>query len=112
MIVLVATPKEKDSDPFISLRYLFELMQNIDAFLGLGYESCCLGLRIYVSDKRLIDTNTLFEVSQLNENEIYAWKEMISLENKSRITFEFELKGLSSKKNKLTRFFQKSILNL
>ena len=46
------------------------------------------------------------------ENEIYAWKEMISLENKSRITFEFELKGLSSKKNKLTRFFQKSILKL
>ncbi len=63
-------------------------------------------------DKRLIDTNTLFDVSQLNENEIYAWKEMISLENKSRITFEFELKGLSSKKNKLTRFFQQSILNL
>ena len=88
------------------------MKKNIDAFLGLGYESCCLGLRVYVSDKRLIDTNTLFDVSQLNENEIYAWKEMISLENKSRITFEFELKGLSSKKNKLTRFFQKSILNL
>ena len=74
------------------------MKKNIDAFLGLGYESCCLGLRMYVSDKRLIDTNTLFDVSQLNENEIYAWKEMISLENKSRITFEFELKGLSSKK--------------
>ena len=88
------------------------MKKNIDAFLGFGFESCCLGLRLYVSDKRLIDTNTLFEVSQLNENEIYAWKEMISLENKSRITFEFELKGLSSKKNKLTRFFQKSILNL
>ena len=88
------------------------MKKNIDAFLGIGYESCCLGLRLYVSDKRLIDTNNLFDVSQLNENEIYAWKEMISLENKSRITFEFELKGLSSKKNKLTRFFQKSILNL
>ena len=88
------------------------MKKNIDAFLGFGFESCCLGLRLYVSDKRLIDTNTLFEVSQLNENEIYAWKEMISLENKSRITFEFELKGLSSKKNKLTRFFQQSILNL
>ena len=88
------------------------MKKNIDAFLGFGYESCCLGLRVYVSDKRLIDTNTLFDVSQLNENEIYAWKEMISLENKSRITFEFELKGLSSKKNKLTRFFQQSILNL
>lgn len=83
------------------------MKKNIDAFLGFGYESCCLGLRLYVSDKRLIDTNNLFDVSQLNENEIYAWKEMISLENKSRITFEFELKGLSSKKNKLTRFFRK-----
>ena len=88
------------------------MKKNIDAFLGLGFESCCLGLRLYVSDKRLIDTNTLFEVSQLNENEIYAWKEMISLENKSRITFEFELKGLTSKKNKLTRFFQEAILKL
>jgi hypothetical protein len=87
------------------------MKKNIDAFLGFGYESCCLGLRLYVSDKRLIDTNALLDFSQLKENEIYAWKEMISLENKSRITFEFEFKGLSSKKNKLTRFFQESILN-
>ena len=82
------------------------MKKNIDASLALAMRACCLGLRLYVSDKRLIDTNTVFDVSKLNESEIYAWKEMISLENKSRITFEFELKGLTSKKNKLTRFFR------
>ena len=30
MIVLVATPKPPYPDPFISLRYLFELIQHID----------------------------------------------------------------------------------
>jgi hypothetical protein len=35
-----------------------------------------------------------------------SWKEMISYENKSRITFEIELKGLMSPSKRIQRLLQ------
>ena len=36
---------------------------------------------------------------------------MINIENKSRINFEFELKGFSASLNKIDRMLQDSMLN-
>ena len=36
---------------------------------------------------------------------------MISLENKSRISFEFEFKGLTNKKNKISKLFNEYLKN-
>jgi hypothetical protein len=40
-----------------------------------------------------------------------AWDNIIKIENKSRINFEFELKGLNSSFEKVSRFFNNSILD-
>ena len=39
------------------------------------------------------------------------WEKMISLENKSRISFEFEFKGLTNKKNKISKLFNEYLKN-
>ena len=40
-----------------------------------------------------------------------AWDNIIRIENKSRINFEFELKGFNSSINKIDKLLQNSILN-
>jgi heat shock protein HslJ len=40
------------------------------------------------------------------------WDKMISIENKSRINFEFELKGLTSGNKRINQFFSNAFSNL
>ena len=40
------------------------------------------------------------------------WEDMISIENKSKITFEFELKGLSGSRKQINKFFSNAFVNL
>jgi hypothetical protein len=53
----------------------------------------------------------------MNKEEIYyhhladAWDNMIEIENKSRINFEFELKGLNSSLRKVNKLLNTSLLN-
>lgn len=78
--------------------------KNMDSYVGVGFENCCLAWRILARDKRLIDLNFMNSDAQLVAEE--SWKEMISYQNKSRITFEIELKGLMSPSKKIQRLMQ------
>jgi len=60
--------------------------------------------RILARDKRLIDLNLTQTDTQLIAQE--SWKEMISYQNKSRITFEIELKGLMNPSRRIQKLMQ------
>ena len=81
-----------------------DLNASIESSFGIGYENCCVVWRILARDKRLIDLNLMQADAQLIAQE--SWKEMISYENKSRITFEIELKGLMSPSKRIQRLLQ------
>ena len=81
----------------------------IQSMIGLEYENCCIALRIIGSDKNLTRYNDLYNSSYTYIND--AWDNMINIENKSRINFEFELKGFSASVNKVDRMLQDSLLN-
>ena len=85
--------------------------KNLESYFGFGFENCCLAFKIYASDKRLSRYNLLnFQSLQFNN---MSWDKMISIENKSRINFEFELKGLTGgNNNKRNRFFSNAFSNL
>ena len=85
--------------------------KNLESYFGFGFENCCLAFKIYASDKRLSRYNLLnFQSLQFNNT---SWEKMISIENKSRINFEFELKGLTGgNNNKRNRFFSNAFSNL
>ena len=85
--------------------------KNLESYFGFGFENCCLAFKIYASDKRLSRYNLLnFQSLQFNNT---SWEKMISIENKSRINFEFELKGLTGgSNNKRNRFFSNAFSNL
>ena len=84
--------------------------KNLESYFGFGYENCCLAFKIYVSDKRLSKYNLLnFQSIQFNDA---SWDKMISIENKSRINFEFELKGLTGGNRKMNQFFSNAFSNL
>tara|TARA_B100000579_G_scaffold260052_1_gene214239 strand:- start:253 stop:807 length:555 start_codon:yes stop_codon:yes gene_type:complete len=83
---------------------------NIESSLGIGYENCCFVFRITASDRnfsKYLDGYKPESYTYLNE----AWDNIIRIENKSRINFEFELKGLNSSFEKISRFMNNSILN-
>jgi lipopolysaccharide assembly outer membrane protein LptD (OstA) len=85
--------------------------KNLESYFGFGFENCCLAFKIYASDKRLSKYNLLNFQSLQFDN--ISWDRMISIENKSRINFEFELKGLTGGKNdKRNRLFSNTFLNL
>ena len=85
--------------------------KNLESYFGFGFENCCLAFKIYASDKRLSKYN-LFDFQSANFN-TKNWEKMISVENKSRINFEFELKGLTGgNNNKRNRFFSNAFSNL
>ena len=84
--------------------------KNLETYFGFGFENCCLAFKIYASDKRLSKYNFLNIQSQ-EFNQIY-WEKMISIENKSRINFEFELKGLTGANKRINRFFSNAFLDL
>ena len=78
--------------------------KNMDSYVGIGYENCCVVWRILARDKRLIDLDlTSLDDSMIPEDQ---WKEMISFQNKSRITFEIELKGLMNPSKRIQRLLQ------
>ena len=84
--------------------------KNLESYFGFGYENCCLAFKIYASDKRLSKYNLLnFQSMQFDDAN---WDKMISIENKSRINFEFELKGLTGGNKKMNQFFSNAFLNL
>jgi lipopolysaccharide assembly outer membrane protein LptD (OstA) len=84
--------------------------KNLESYFGFGYENCCLAFKIYASDKRLSRYNLLnFESMQFNNA---SWDRMISIENKSRINFEFELKGLTGGNKRINQFFSSTFSNL
>ena len=85
--------------------------KNLESYFGFGFENCCLSFKVYASDKRLSRYNLLnFQSLQFNNT---SWEKMISIENKSRINFEFELKGLTGgNNNKRNRFFSNAFSNL
>jgi len=82
----------------------------IESSLGIGYENCCFIFKITASDKnfsKYLDGYESSSYTYLNE----AWDNIISIENKSRINFEFKLKGLNSSFDRIPRFMNNSILN-
>jgi lipopolysaccharide assembly outer membrane protein LptD (OstA) len=86
-----------------------ESNKNVESLIGVEYENCCLALRITGSDRNL-------SRYILNEEILYphlgdAWDNMIDIESKGRINFEFELKGLNSSFDKVNKLFNNSIFN-
>ena len=84
--------------------------KNLESYFGFGYENCCIAFKIYASDKRLSKYNLLnFKSMQFDDA---SWDKMISIENKSRINFEFELKGLTGGNKRINQFFSNAFSNL
>ena len=84
--------------------------KNLETYFGLGFENCCIAFKIYASDKRLSEYNLLdYQAMQFHHEN---WDKMIEIENKSRINFEFELKGLTGGNKKLNSFFSNVFSNL
>ena len=84
--------------------------KNLETYFGFGFENCCLAFKIYASDKRLSKYNFL-NIQPQEFNQMY-WEKMISIENKSRINFEFELKGLTGTNKRINRFFSNALFDL
>jgi LPS-assembly protein len=83
---------------------------NIETQFGIQYENCCLALRITSSDRnfsKFTMDNEEIKYQYLRD----AWDNMIDIESKSRISFEFELKGLNSSFDKVDRLFNNSLFN-
>ena len=85
--------------------------QKIENFLGLGYENCCFAFRIIANDDRLVNLTKNNQFINMRDLNYANWEKMISLENKSRISFEFEFKGLTNKKNKISKLFNEYLKN-
>ena len=82
----------------------------IESVFGLGYENCCFVFRVTSSDKNLSKYLPMLESNSymyLND----AWENIIRIENKSRINFQFEFKGLNSSFEKMNRLMNNSIFN-
>jgi LPS-assembly protein len=85
-----------------------EIDKNIESVVGFEYENCCFAFRVTGSDKNL---------SRYSNKEIYypyldeAWDNIIEIENKGRVNFEFELKGFNSSSNKINRLLNNSLFN-
>ena len=90
------------------LKYDDEINKNIESIVGIEYENCCFALRMTGSDRNL---------SKYINKDIYyphlaeAWDNIIQIENKGRINFEFELKGFNSSSNKINRLLNNSLFN-
>jgi hypothetical protein len=87
-----------------------ESKKNLESYFGIGFENCCLAFKVFASDKRLSKYNLVNFVSW--NGPLSNWEDMISIENKSRINFEFELKGLTGSKRQLNKFFSNTFVNL
>ena len=83
--------------------------QNIESLLGIEYENCCLAFRITGSDRNF--SRFLVKEEILYPTLADAWDNIIKIESKSRINFEFELKGLNSSFEKVGKLFNNSLFN-
>jgi hypothetical protein len=83
--------------------------QNIDSLVGIEYQNCCLALRITGSDRNF--SRFLVKEEILYPTLADAWDNVIDIESKSRINFEFELKGLNSSFDKMNKLFKNSLFN-
>ena len=82
----------------------------IESVLGLGYENCCFVFRLTTSDRNLSRYLPDMEsTSYMYLND--AWDNIIRIENKSRVNFQFEFKGLNSSFEKISRLKSNSIFN-
>ena len=82
----------------------------IESVLGLGYENCCFVFRLTTSDRNLSRYLPDMEsASYMYLND--AWDNIIRIENKSRVNFQFEFKGLNSSFEKISRLKSNSIFN-
>ena len=101
--------KIKDNLSFIaSFKRDNESSSKIESVIGLGYENCCFVFRVTSSDKNLSKYLPMLESNSymyLND----AWDNIIRIENKSRINFQFEFKGLNSSFKKINRLMNNSI---
>ena len=87
-----------------------ESTSKIESVFGLGYENCCFVFRVTTSDKNLSKYLPILESDSymyLND----AWDNIIRIENKSRVNFQFEFKGLNSSFEKIGRLMNNSIFN-
>ena len=104
--------KIKDNISFIAkFKRDDESSSKIESVFGLGYENCCFVFRITSSDKNLSKYLPILESnSQMYLNN--TWDNIIRIENKSRINFQFEFKGLNSSfEKKINRLMNNSIFN-
>ena len=83
--------------------------KNLASYFGIGYENCCVAFKLFASDKRLSKYNFFNGIS--SDVSTKAWENMISIENKSRINFEFELKGITGSRTQLNKFFSSTFAN-
>ena len=83
--------------------------KNLASYLGIGFENCCFAFKLFASDKRLSKYDFTNGAAPYANNA--AWENMISVENKSRINFEFELKGITGSKTQLNKFFSNAFAN-
>ena len=87
-----------------------ESTSKIESVFGLGYENCCFIFSVTTSDKNLSKYLPILESDSymyLND----AWDNIIRIENKSRVNFQFEFKGLNSSFEKIGRLMNNSIFN-
>ena len=83
--------------------------QNIESLIGIEYENCCLALRVTGSDRNF--SKFLAKEEILYPTLADAWDNVIDIESKSRINFEFELKGLNSSFDKMNKLFKNSLFD-
>ena len=87
-----------------------ESTSKIESVFGLGYENCCFIFRVTTSDKNLSKYLPILESdSYMYLNDV--WDNIIRIENKSRVNFQFEFKGLNSSFEKIGRLMNNSIFN-
>ena len=103
--------KIKENLSFITLlKRDDESNTNIDSLIGLSYENCCFVFRITASERNLskyLDGKDKSSYTYLND----AWGNIIRIENKSRINFQYEFKGFNSSLGKIKRFIENSTFN-
>jgi hypothetical protein len=100
----------KNIDLVAKVKRDHETNMSIESLFGFGFQNCCVGIQLTYSDKELsryVGLNNEINYLYLND----AWNNIIDIENKSRINLSFELKGLNSSFDKISRLFNNSLLN-
>ena len=82
----------------------------IENIFGIQYEDCCYKLRLVGKDRDYSNFNIYN--SQVNYQYLQdAFRDLIEIQSKGSISFEFELKGFNSTFDKVGRLFNNSLSN-